>query len=43
MEDLIPVVVEFISNVFRDSKAYVVFDNSGWECRCRIVQRNYYF
>ena len=37
------VVVECISNVFRVSKAYVVFDNSGWECRYRIFQRNYSF
>ena len=37
------VVVECISNVFRVSKAYFIFNNSGWDCRWKIFQRNYPF
>ena len=33
MEDLI-LVAECISNAFRVSWAYVIFSNSGWDCRC---------
>ena len=28
------VVAECISNAFRVSWAYVIFSNSGWDCRC---------